>query len=66
MRIVYHDDDNVEYIVEYHFEGAYYPATLEDPEEFPELIIDDFYKTSDNKSIEDVPQEVYDFVIKNQ
>ena len=66
MQILYIDENKVEYVVIYHYNGRYYPATSEDPEEFPELVIDDFYKTSDNKSIEDVPQEVYDFVNKNQ
>lgn len=66
MRILYHDDDNIEYMVEYHYEGRYIPATREDPEEFPDLVIDDFYKTSDNQSIEDVPEAVYSFIQNQQ
>lgn len=60
--IVYKDDFGDEFGVEYHFEGVHIRQTLEHPAEYPDLIIDSFYKLDDNKEIDEIPQAVYDFI----
>lgn len=48
--IIYKDDFGDEFGVEYHFEGVHIRQTLEHPAEYPDLIIDSFYKLDDNGS----------------
>ena len=60
--IVYKDDYGDEFGVEYHFEGVHIRQTLEHPAEYPDLIIDSFYKLDDNKEIDEIPQAVYDYI----
>lgn len=60
--IVYKDDFGDEFGVEYHYEGVHIRQTLEHPAEYPDLIIDSFYKLDDNKEIDEIPQAVYDFI----
>jgi hypothetical protein len=43
--------------ITYHWEGSYYPATYEDPEEFPELVIDD--------PEDDTEEEAWKFISEN-
>jgi len=56
------DYNEEKYGVKYHFEGSYWPGNYLEPPEFPELVIDEFYKLSDCKDIEDVPDEVYAYI----
>lgn len=65
-KLIYKDDKGTEYMVIYHYDGGYYPATQYQPEERPELMIDDYYNLCDSKTIDDVPDEVYSFIEKNQ
>ena len=60
--IIYKDDYGDEFGVEYHFEGVHIRQTLEHPAEYPDLIIDSFYKLDDNKEIDEIPQAVYDYI----
>ena len=60
--LIYKDDFGDEYGVEYHFEGVHIRETLEHPAEYPDLIIDCFYKLDDNKEIDEIPQAVYDYI----
>ena len=60
--IIYKDDFGDEYGVEYHFEGVHIRQTLEHPAEYPDLIIDSFYKLDDNKEIDEIPNAVYEFI----
>lgn len=60
--IVYKDDFGDEFGVEYHYEGVHIRQTLEHPAEYPDLIIDSFYKLDDNKEIDEIPQAVYDYI----
>jgi hypothetical protein len=59
---IYKDDFGDEYGVEYHYEGVHIRQTLEHPAEYPDLIIDSFYKLDDNKEIDDIPNAVYEFI----
>jgi hypothetical protein len=59
---IYKDDFGDEYGVEYHFEGVHIRQTLEHPAEYPDLIIDSFYKLDDNKEIDEIPDAVYEFI----
>jgi hypothetical protein len=59
---IYKDDFGDEFGVEYHFEGVHIRETLEHPAEYPDLIIDSFYKLDDNKEIDEIPQAVYEFI----
>jgi hypothetical protein len=59
---IYKDDFGDEFGVEYHFEGVHIRQTLEHPAEYPDLIIDSFYKLDDNKEIDEIPQAVYEFI----
>ena len=60
--LIYKDDYGDEFGVEYHFEGVHIRQTLEHPAEYPDLIIDSFYKLDDNKEIDEIPQAVYEFI----
>jgi hypothetical protein len=60
--LIYKDDFGDEYGVEYHFEGVHIRETLEHPAEYPDLIIDSFYKLDDNKEIDEIPNAVYEFI----
>lgn len=60
--IIYKDDYGDEFGVEYHYEGVHIRQTLEHPAEYPDLIIDSFYKLDDNKEIDEIPQAVYDYI----
>jgi hypothetical protein len=60
--LIYKDDYGDEFGVEYHYEGVHIRQTLEHPAEYPDLIIDSFYKLDDNKEIDEIPQAVYDFI----
>lgn len=60
--IIYKDDFGDEFGVEYHFEGVHIRQTLEHPAEYPDLIIDSFYKLDDNKEIDEIPHAVYDYI----
>ncbi len=46
----FNPETDEEYTVKYHYEGRYYPATLTEPEEFPELEID-WIQDPDGKEI---------------
>jgi hypothetical protein len=60
--LIYKDDFGDEYGVEYHFEGVHIRQTLEHPAEYPDLIIDSYYKLDDNKEIDEIPNAVYEFI----
>ena len=60
--LIYKDDFGDEFGVEYHFEGVHIRETLEHPAEYPDLIIDSFYKLDDNKEIDEIPNAVYEFI----
>jgi hypothetical protein len=60
--LIYKDDFGDEFGVEYHFEGVHIRQTLEHPAEYPDLIIDSFYKLDDNKEIDEIPNAVYEFI----
>jgi hypothetical protein len=59
---IYKDDFGDEYGVMYHFEGVHIRQTLEHPAEYPDLIIDSFYRLDDNKEIDEIPNAVYEFI----
>jgi hypothetical protein len=60
--LIYKDDYGDEFGVEYHFEGVHIRQTLEHPAEYPDLIIDSYYKLDDNKEIDEIPNAVYEFI----
>lgn len=60
--LIYKDDFGDEFGVNYHYEGVHIRQTLEDPAEYPDLIIESFYKLDDNKEIDEIPNAVYDYI----
>jgi hypothetical protein len=47
------DEEEIEVEVNWHTEGSYYPATREEPAEYPEIIIDSVIDTTTGKNITD-------------
>jgi hypothetical protein len=50
-------ETNIEYRITYHYEGSYYLATREEPAEYPELFVDEIYRTDNNQEIDLGKQE---------
>lgn len=58
------DDNEESWLVSYHYEGNYYPATLEDPEEYPELQIDEIVSKTDGRDFGDPTEEIINYIDK--
>lgn len=54
------NEDGERFYIEYYV-TKYYPATLETPEELPEIVISSFTNAK-GEEIDDIPEKVYDHI----
>lgn len=60
---VWTDDNEHEWLVSYHLDGRYYPATQTEPAEYPELVIESVVSNETQREWLDVPEDIMDKII---
>jgi hypothetical protein len=64
VKIGWTDSNKENFTVHFHYDGKYYPQTLEEPSEEPELVIDHVY-CDDGTELIEPPEELYDYIEEN-